>query len=369
MLRRFVGVALMASCMVGMALPSLATDPPPLPTPSNPFKGSDPICLLSKISFDFGLSLLPAFSYDVFEYQCSCIDWSKIGVDAHSPKLTVEHWDPNSHSEVWMNGVQVNTHDVGGVLTNTDPQSNALATSSNPFKEGMNLIQIMVGCEYKPTPCEYQYIIKCVKPPDQGGVVGDPQFVGLRGQSYQVHGVAGEVYNIVSDNDIQYNSRFVFLNRGDCPVVDGKKLPGCFSHPGSYLGELGLKTRAGDRIRIVAGGAADGFSLVELNGRPLEMGESVELADNLGRVARVNSHQAAVRIGVWDFEFENSDMFINQRVKVTDARDLRAHGLLGQTWRETTYPNPIKYVQGSVDDYVIRDGDIFGDNFLYNAFN
>jgi len=368
MIHRLVALALLASAFVTISVSAI--DAPPLPTPTNPFKGDDLICKLDRLSFSWGLSITPAFDTSIFEYQCSCIDWSKIGVDDHSPSLIVHHWDPSSHSEVWMNGVQVNTHDVGGVLDNSHQVSNPLATSANPFVDGLNIIQILVGCEIKPTPCLYQYIIKCNKPPDQGGeVVGDPQFVGLRGQSYQVHGVAGEVYNIVSDSDVQYNSRFVFLNRGDCPVVEGKKLPGCFSHPGSYLGELGLKTRTGDKIRIIAGPAAEGFTAVEVNGRMLEIGEIVELSGELGSVSRINSHQTAVKVGVWDFVFENSDMFINQRVKVSDARNLRSHGLLGQTWRETTYPNPIKYVQGSVDDYVIREGDLFGDNFVYNNFN
>jgi len=205
---------------------------------------------------------------------------------------------------------------------------------------------------------------------DSGGfVVGDPQFVGLRGQQYQVHGVSGEVYNIVSDLDLQYNSRFVFLDHGDCPVVNGKKQKGCWSHPGSYLGDLGLKTRAGDKIRIVSGAAKDGFELVEVNGKALEQGETILLSDDMGAVSMNSTHLVSVQIGKWDFAFENSDMFVNQRVRVLDARGLRSHGLLGQTWRDTTYPNAIKYIQGQVDDYVIRDGDIFGDNFVYNTFN
>lgn len=62
-------------------------------------------------------------------------------------------------------------------------------------------------------------------------------------------------------------------------------------------------------------------------------------------------------------------MFVNQRVRVSDARGLRAHGLLGQSWSTKTYNNALKYVQGAVDDYVIRDSELFGDNFVYNQFN
>jgi len=212
--------------------------------------------------------------------------------------------------------------------------------------------------------------VRCSVNPCEGGfVVGDPQFVGLRGQSYQVHGVSGEIYNIVSDVDLQYNSRFVFLNGGSCPVVNGKKQKGCFSHPGSYLGELGLKTRAGDKIHLVTGSAKEGFKAVEVNGKSVSQGETILLAGDLGSVSLNSTHLATVQIGQWDFAFENSDLFVNQRVRVLDARKLRSHGLLGQTWRETTYPNAIKYIQGQVDDYVIRDNDIFGDNFVYNTFN
>jgi len=205
--------------------------------------------------------------------------------------------------------------------------------------------------------------------PPGGFIVGDPQFVGLRGQQYQVHGISGEVYNIVSDKDLQYNSRFVFLYRGDCPVVNGKKLRGCWSHPGSFLGELGLKTRAGDRIFISSGEAKEGFAAVQINGKAIEVGETVQLKDNLGSVSVNNTHLATVTIGTWEFAFENSDLFVNQRVRVINPRNLRAHGLLGQTWRDSTYPNSIKFIQGQVDDYTIRSGDIFGDEFVYNSHN
>ena len=206
-----------------------------------------------------------------------------------------------------------------------------------------------------------------------GGIIGDPQFVGLRGQQYQVHGVAGEVYNIVSSAALQYNARFVFLDSGACPVVDGKlQRKGCYSHPGSYLGELGLKT-AGERelIRLEAGGAQQGFAAVTLNERELAVGETALLEDGAGFIARNSSHVVSVSVGAWAFVFDNSDMFVNQRVAVSgDASALRSHGLLGQTWREQSYPrSPIKFIQGKVDDYVIREGDVFGDSFAFNAFN
>lgn len=181
--------------------------------------------------------------------------------------------------------------------------------------------------------------------------------------------MSGEVYNIVSDADLQYNSRFVFLDQGECPIINGRKQRGCWSHPGSYLGELGLKTRSGDRIHLIPGPAAEGFTSVKVNGQAVEAGQKVLLSDGLGSVSRNGTHVALVQIANWDFAFESSDRFVNQRVRVIDARRLRAHGLLGQTWRDETYNNPLKHIEGCVDDYVIRGRDIFGDNFLYNLFN
>ena len=157
------------------------------------------------------------------------------------------------------------------------------------------------------------------------------------------------------------------------PVVNGRKQKSCWSHPGSYLGELGLKTKAGDRIHLVTGPAKRGFDSVTVNEREVRVGESVPLAGDLGSVSRNTTHLASVQVANWDFAFENSDLFVNQRVRVLalagDQKSLRSHGLLGQTWRDTTYPNAIKHIAGQVDDYVIRDNDIFGDNFVFNAFN
>jgi hypothetical protein len=337
--------------------------------------GSEGMCVLDGLSVDGGITLNGGFKPSTFEYTCGCMDWTTIGFGKTNPAVNIHTYDWGSNAQVWFNGAAVNTKAIGNALTNYEQtKSLPLATASNDWKVGDNLIQILVGCTVDAStgvsPCEYQYVIKCNKPSGGGGTVtGDPQFVGLRGQNYQVHGVSGEVYNIVSDSDLQYNSRFVFLSAGSCPVVHGRKQKGCWSHAGSYLGELGLKTRAGDKIHLVTGAAKHGFAEVTLNGKSLAIGESVLLADGMGSLSRNSTHLASVQVGNWDFAFENSDMFVNQRVRVLDSRSLRSHGLLGQTWREATYPNAVKYVQGKVDDYVIRDQDIFGDNFLFNAFN
>jgi len=360
----------LAVILISLSCVNAQSAPPNPQTPAE-IAGTDTMCELETLALNNGLSLSTPFSPTIFTYGCSCADWSQIGSGAGSPEVIISTIDPGSDAQVWFNGQPINTAGLSNSLTNTAGISNPLATTGNTWQPGNNLIQILVGCHSEDDSCQYEYIINCNNPsqPGQGGfVVGDPQFIGLRGQNYQIHGVSGEIYNIVSDADLQYNSRFVFLSQGDCPVLNGKKQKGCWSHPGSYLGELGLKTKNGDKIHFVSGDAKEGFDTVEINGKSIEIGETVFL-DNGGSLSLNSTHLASVQIGNWDFAFENSDMFINQRVRVLDSRTLRSHGLLGQTWRETTYPNSIKHIQGTVDDYVVKDNDIFGDNFVFNTYN
>ena len=206
-------------------------------------------------------------------------------------------------------------------------------------------------------------------------IVGDPQFTGLRGQSYQVHGVPDEVFSIVSDVDLQYNSRFVLLKQGQCPTIDGKAVDTpCYTHQGTYLGELALETAAGDKIYIQAGSATGGFEAVTLNEQELLVGEHHLLKALPGRVQGyvrlLSSHRVVVQAGNFWFEFTNSDAFVNQRVAMIDAKAETSHGLLGQTWSNVIYDAQavIPWIEGSVFDYAMADHELFSHKFIFNRF-
>ena len=213
-----------------------------------------------------------------------------------------------------------------------------------------------------------------------GGVVGDPQFVGLRGQSFQVHGMDGAVYALISDPHTQVNTRFVFLDGPrPCPVLPstGKPAATCWSHPGSYLGELAVKTSAGDRVHIVAGSAAEGFGAVTVNGKPLAVGRNHalhHLNNNVpaGTVLHNNTHELTLRCSYFALTVENIDGFVNLRsLAVLDGAwpRLQAHGLLGQTWQWKRYSGAVKEIEGEVDDYVVSGADdIWSDSFLFSRF-
>jgi len=194
-------------------------------------------------------------------------------------------------------------------------------------------------------------------------VLGDPQFVGIMGQSYQIHGIDNAVYNIISDPLFQLNSRFVFLQGPrSCPTLPstGKLAVGCWTHDGSYLGNLGLQTISGDRVLIQSGGANDGLKVL-LNGKIMTVSSSM--------VTLVSNYEVTLHVGAFTIQVENIDGFINlARVQLHSRRNITAHGLLGQTWNNKIYPGSIKVIEGEVDDYVIDEGDEFGVSFAYNRF-
>jgi len=216
-------------------------------------------------------------------------------------------------------------------------------------------------------------------------VIGDPQFSGFVGQSYQIHGVSGDVYNVISTPSFQFNALFTYLESGKC-----RKGTTCFSHPGNYFGEVGLlfkdKTGVVSRLRAVAGAVDSGMQLM-LNDKPVAISaEPVQIGDS--SLVFDNAFEMTITTPEFSIRFTNSDMFLNQDVSI-NAPLLRQiqnfkhavksaipvaeliptlpHGLLGQTWENKTYPNRWKYIEGQLFNYALADG-IFGTTFSYNRF-
>ena len=219
-------------------------------------------------------------------------------------------------------------------------------------------------------------------------VLGDPQFVGLRGQSFQVHGIDGEVYSLIvdrvpldgsvgGDGGVSartattpayglelVNSRFVFLTGGRCPPTTAITTA-CWSHPGSYLGEVGVVSAGGGaRLRVVSGAWDVGFSRVELNGAVLSIGSAV-LVDGI-TVHVTSAYELSLSIHSFDLTLHNSDRFVNvAKAEVHSWSELSSHGLLGQTWRATSdNKHPI---EGTVDDYAETNSDLLGSGFVYGV--
>ena len=219
--------------------------------------------------------------------------------------------------------------------------------------------------------------------PTQSLMVGDPLIVGLMGQTFQVHGIDGAVYNLISAPTFNLNSEFVFLTGPRmCPIIPstGHRAEACWSHPGSYLANVGLVTHS-RRVLIESGNARTGFARVVVDGALLGIGDTLTHSD--GRVnmsvSYLSTHECAVTIGVFHVLLENVDRFVNLRtievsspvsVSYSTLARQNVHGLIGQTWRPLpTAVGKLKFIEGnSTDEYLLASRDVFGRDFEYNRF-
>ena len=217
-----------------------------------------------------------------------------------------------------------------------------------------------------------------------GNVLGDPQFTGLLGQSYQVHGLDNTVYNLISDRQVQINARFAFLNDGDCLRDEhGQALFLCWSHPGSYLQALGVQLAGGVQLELTAGPARLGFSLIRVDEQRLKVGQTVTVAwdgDDEEPQQEVSVTVLTERMvvvqgaGLYSLKVESSDGFLNLlelsvRSMKALSGEVQSHGLIGQTWRRHTRGKDVKEVEGFIDDYAVEGNDLMGCIFVFNHFD
>ena len=226
--------------------------------------------------------------------------------------------------------------------------------------------------------------LTCMAP--RSGASGDPQLVGLLGQSFQVHGLDGVVYNLVTHRSLQLNARFTFLGGayGDygCPGQTQ-----CWTHPGNYISALGLSQRVGPArvdILVVAGTAALGFSRISIDGESASLtpGERREWRSDDGQaplsltIELASPHSVTITTPLFTLRFDNSDRFLNHQLTpaVPVKQLLGTHGLLGQTWRAVGTgsdaqrgPNQLP-IEGEVDDYAVPGGDVFGSGHTFDRF-
>jgi len=241
------------------------------------------------------------------------------------------------------------------------------------------------------------------------GFYQDPQFLGLQGQSFQVHGIPNSVFNLISSPYFQLNSRFTYLSTGACNYNNTP----CWSHPGTYLDQLGFNFgRTSTQLKVLSGSNAEGMR-VYLGGVEVVSGQAavtipaftVPFLDNynstydvLSRkptpstvlIDFVSKDQILIESADWVFRVTNSDSFFNMDVKFlqTDVLALGGqtkltlnsntddtavfpriplHGFVGQTWKNVEYKDK-RFYEGEALDYELSSENLFGNDFLYNQF-
>jgi len=209
-----------------------------------------------------------------------------------------------------------------------------------------------------------------------GGLGGDPQFAGFQGQNFQFHGMADEVFNLISTPTFQMNGNFKYLSSGKCDYNETV----CYTHPGTYVDQLGFVI--GDiSVKAVAGPHDLGLRLW-MNDVEITQASTVQnkiifsywnSSEETGSVKFSQKSKFTVDVPQFRIEVTNSDYFFNLEVSLKDAAILRAgskrtsshtkflcsatgmkssdrlvavedemskhyprvpiHGLIGQTWR------------------------------------
>jgi len=216
---------------------------------------------------------------------------------------------------------------------------------------------------------------------------GDPNLVGLQGQVYQVHGLPNSVFNLVSTPTFQLNSLFAFLDSGTCNYNNTQ----CWTHPGTYLGELGFDFGHNHRVHVHSGAHAQGLQVM-VDGIAKQPGQSpIEFPGSKGMISInfVAYDRLIVSNGEFHMVIVNSDYFVNIQLSMIDPEPLLLgreqvtvqgshddsgvyptmplHGLIGQTWKNIHYGDGRLY-EGDVDDYLLASNDLFGSDFTFNKF-
>ena len=174
-------------------------------------------------------------------------------------------------------------------------------------------------------------------------VLGDPSFSGFHGQpAYQVHGIPGEVFNVLQADSLQVNALFSFLDQGDAMtsaqmlqtrrVNAAAQLPATqpWSHPGTYLTQLGVQLGS-IAVHLQAGRYAQGLTATLLSNGTLDIGQTVR--DGRLSVTQVSSHVLHVRHELVSLSVVNSDGFFNieEAQLLSSTAFTQLDGLLGQS--------------------------------------
>ena len=272
---------------------------------------------------------------------------------------------PSSSSSVHLAMLSSSSSRMGSGTTSSPSSSSAATPSSSSPSSAAAPSSSLSASPPTSSSSSSSASAASTSPGHAAGVVGDPQFMGLRGQSFQVHGIDGAVYNLIADHGLVVNARFRFRASGRCPDVP--KPTNCWSHPGSYLEAVGVATATGDKLHIASGGWNAGFSFVALNGVNMTVGTQPTAAD----VAAVLSSNYSLRLTVGNFELllENSDHFLNiVQMRALDWSKLSSHGLLGQTWRRPSKAGrQVAHIEGDIDDYVEQNNELLGSALVYGV--
>lgn len=205
---------------------------------------------------------------------------------------------------------------------------------------------------------------------NNGRYWGDPHLVGFDGEQYDVMGKGGNVYNMLSDKNVQYNTKFMDWGK---PGADGVQP--------TVIGEAGIQVGK-NLVYFDRGGSAP-----TVNGSPLSKYQQVDLGN--GQFAQWDGEKLVVKTDEYTInlvikEKEKNGGYLDSTVTINEginplADGVAAHGLLGQTadgvkgarvggdGNKNIEKQGGSVIDGVVDDYLVDN--LWDSAFKYNRFD
>jgi len=223
--------------------------------------------------------------------------------------------------------------------------------------------QVMSSDMADPKACHEGY--SCTFKICGGGAFGDPQFMGLQGQSFQVHGRPDTLFSLISykQKGFALNSEFVYLADGKCDYNNTV----CWSHPGTYFGKVGILLDNSVRVLINSGTHKQGLTVYINDKRSQPSDNAIVIGNSVIHV--LDYDRVELRTADFFVTLVNSDSFLNMDVSLLDKELLQQgrnkaaqqpkdapSGLLGQTWQLKDYTSATgitKPFKGTTDDYIV----------------
>ena len=237
---------------------------------------------------------------------------------------------------------------------------------------------------------------------------GDPVFTGFNGEKFNVKGLPGRVYNVLSLPTLQLNTRFIPIKAGQAMnsteqsavrrrvarlvAALGKRAGGSdaaggtsgttnrlpsttsWSHNGLYMGETGVQL-AGIKLLVKPGAYATGFATVELDGVPVPVSGSPVQLPSGSSVLRWSPSELQVNHSAALFTLVNSDHFVNihsAELRLDGGAGGWEHvdGLLGQTVHASFHvERSAAFTRHVENDFLLPKGDdVWSTAFEHNQY-
>lgn len=193
---------------------------------------------------------------------------------------------------------------------------------------------------------------------DEKGTVGDLHFTGFDGSQFNFAGMPGNIFNIITDVDFQFNAFYAQSPHNNR----------------TYMSQLGFKL--GEHSVHMVPGLVFFDGVHELFAADHRFGDStVSVTPDVGTLIQHAGFTVLVK------EHRGEENGVDHFTIDCSANPLRIHhphGVLGQTAKflltnEDPIPvslhhqTSIGFIEGYVEDYVVSDG-LFGTRFIFNRF-